>query len=255
VLRLITIPISHYCEKARWALDRAQLRYREERHVQVVHRVAARRAGGGSTVPVLVVDGGEVICESADILDWVDRRLEPGARLFEGEQAGDARALCARLDDRLGPTGRRLIYVHVFAHGTAMLRYNNQGVPRWEDRALRLMWPLAEWMVSRVLDIRPGVEIEDEAAVWEEFDHVAELLSDGRPFLFGERFGGADLTFAALAAPVIAPTDYGVRLPQPEEIGAATADLVRRFREHPAGAFAQRMVAEQRRAPALATPA
>jgi glutathione S-transferase len=136
-----------------------------------------------------------------------------------------------------------------------MLQYNNQGVPRWEDRTLRAMWPLAQRMISRVLDIRPGVEVQDEAAVWEEFDHIAELLADGRPFLFGERFGGADLTFAALAAPVIAPTDYGVRLPQPEEIGTATADMVRRFREHPAGVFALRMVAEQRRAPALATPA
>ena len=38
--RLITIPISHYCEKARWALDRAGIGYREERHVQIVHRVA-----------------------------------------------------------------------------------------------------------------------------------------------------------------------------------------------------------------------
>jgi glutathione S-transferase len=33
VLRLVTIPISHYCEKARWSLERAGLEYREERHV------------------------------------------------------------------------------------------------------------------------------------------------------------------------------------------------------------------------------
>ena len=26
--RLITIPISHYCEKARWALERAEIPYR-----------------------------------------------------------------------------------------------------------------------------------------------------------------------------------------------------------------------------------
>ena len=32
--RLLTIPISHYCEKARWALERAGLAYREERHVR-----------------------------------------------------------------------------------------------------------------------------------------------------------------------------------------------------------------------------
>jgi glutathione S-transferase len=67
VLRLITIPISHYCEKARWALDRAQLPYREERHVQVVHRIAARRAGGRNTVPVLVTHDSTVGCRAERI--------------------------------------------------------------------------------------------------------------------------------------------------------------------------------------------
>ena len=73
MLRLVTIPISHYCEKARWALERAGMPYREERHVQLVHRIAARRAGGGLTVPVLVTDRG-VLRESSEILDWVDER-------------------------------------------------------------------------------------------------------------------------------------------------------------------------------------
>ena len=28
--QLVTIPFSHYCEKARWALDLAQIPYREK---------------------------------------------------------------------------------------------------------------------------------------------------------------------------------------------------------------------------------
>ena len=34
---LITIPISHYCEKARWALDRARQPYVEVRHLPLFH--------------------------------------------------------------------------------------------------------------------------------------------------------------------------------------------------------------------------
>jgi len=49
VLRLITLPISHYCEKARWTLERAGIAYGEERHVPLIHRIAARPAGGGNT--------------------------------------------------------------------------------------------------------------------------------------------------------------------------------------------------------------
>src|SRR5437763_10095441 len=98
-LRLLTIPNSHYCEKARWALDRAGLSYREERHVQGVHRVAARRAGGGKTVPVLVTPEGS-LGESEAIVMWVDAQLEPGQRLFpvDPDARDEVLRLCRRFD-------------------------------------------------------------------------------------------------------------------------------------------------------------
>jgi glutathione S-transferase len=247
VLRLITIPISHYCEKARWALERAGLPYREERHVQGVHRLAARRAGGGSTVPVLVTPDG-VIGESEAILAWVDRQVPPERRLFPADATAREHTyrLCRRFDAELGPTGRRLIYVHMLAQRDLALRFNNQGVPRWEDRALRWGWPAAAGYIRRELGIHPGIEREDERAVWREFDFAAAELGRSGPYLCGDRFGAADLTFAALAAPMIAPPIYGVPLPQPELMAPPTAALIRRAREHPAGSFALRLFAEER---------
>ena len=248
VLRLVTIPISHYCEKARWALERAGIPYREERHVQGVHQIAARRAGGGTTVPVLVTPEG-VLGESDEILAWVDERTAPEHRLFPAEPAerAEVERLCARLDEQLGPTGRRLMYVHMLDQPELMLRFNNEGVPRWEDRLMRWGWPLARRWARRELGIRPGIEVADEAAVWKEFDFVAGLLADGRMYLRGDRFGAADLTFAALSAASVVPPIYGVPLPQPDLMPPATAALVERAREHPAGRYALRLFAEHRR--------
>jgi glutathione S-transferase len=248
VLRLITIPISHYCEKARWALERAGIPYREERHVQAVHRIAARRAGGGTTVPVLVAPGC-VVGESEEILAWVDQHTRPEHRLYPGEPGDRAEVelLCRRFDAGLGPKGRRLMYIHMLAQRELMLRFNNQGVPPWEDRAIRLGWPLAVRWARRALDVSPGIEVEDEAAVWREFDFVAELLADGREHLCGDRFTAADLTFAALSASVIVPPVYGVPLPQPEVLPAKTALMVRRARAHPAGRYALGLFADRRR--------
>jgi glutathione S-transferase len=239
VLRLITIPISHYCEKARWALTRAGLPFREERHVQGIHRLAARRAGGGATVPVLVTPEG-VLGESAQIIEWVDSRIAPERRLLPADAAERAavQQLCARFDERLGPQSRRLIYVHMLADRPLAMRFNNEGVPRWEQSAMRVGFPVLERVIRTALDIRPGVEADDEAAVWREFDFAAGLLADGRAHLCGERFGAADLTFASLAAAVIVPPQYGVKLPQPPDMQAPTAALVQRAREHPAGAYA-----------------
>jgi glutathione S-transferase len=247
VPRLITIPISHYCEKARWALDRAGISYREERHVQGIHRFAARRAGGGTTVPVLVTPEG-AIGESQAILTWVDARTPSEHSLFPCEPAArrEVDQLCARFDRELGPRGRRLMYVHIFPQRELALSFNNNGVPAWEDRTLRFGWPLFERVIRSVLDISPGVEIEDEAVVWRELDYVAGVLGDGRQFLCGERFTAADLTFAALCASVVLPPAYGVPLPQPDALAQPMADLVERMREHPAGRFALTLFGTER---------
>jgi len=248
VLRLITIPISHYCEKARWALERAGMPYREERHVQGVHRIVARRAGGGLTVPVLVTPE-RTIGESAEILAWVDERTPSEQRLFPGDpgERAEVEQLCRRLDERFGPSGRRLMYVAMLPERKRLLRVNNQGVPRWEDRTMRYGYPLITGLIKRVLEIEPGVEVEDLATVWGELDFVAERLSDGRPYLCGERFGAADLTFASLSAPVLVPPIYGVPLPQPETMRSQTAALIESAREHPAGQFALKLYSEHRR--------
>jgi glutathione S-transferase len=248
VLRLVTIPISHYCEKARWSLERAGIAYREERHVQGIHRIAAGRAGGGATVPVLVTPEG-AIGESHEILEWVDERTPAERRLFPAESHARAQVerLCRRFDAELGPKGRRLMYVHLLRDRPLALRFNNEGVPRWEQRTVRYGWPAMQAVIRRVLEISPGIEQADELAVWGELDFVAGLLADGRRHLCGDRFTAADLTFAALSAAVIVPPVYGVSLPQPSDMQADTAALVERAREHPAGAYALSLFAERER--------
>ena len=56
---------------------------------------------------------------------------------------------------------------------------------------------------------------------------MAEMLADGRPFLLGDRFTAADLTFAALAAPVVLPPRYGVRCRRWSSSTTATARVDR----------------------------
>jgi glutathione S-transferase len=245
--RLITLPISHYCEKARWALERAGLVYREERHVQVVHRVVSRRAGGQGTTPVLRAPEG-VFAQSREILAYADRWLEEPVRLFPAD-AGmrrDVEALSDWLDEDLGPAGRRLMYAHMQSQRHLMLATNNQGVPAWEDRVLRLLWPVAMWTVKRVLEIDDRTIDEDQPRVRRSFELMSERLSDGRPFLCGERFTAADLTFAALAGAVLVPEQYSIPLPQPDVLPPALAATIRDLRSQPAGAHALAMFRDQR---------
>lgn len=258
--RLITIPISHFCEKARWSLERAGIPYTEVRHVQGIHQLAAKRAGGGVTVPVLVAPEG-VFTESEQIVEYADRTLPEPLRLFPSDPGlrAEVESLSRWFDEGLGPDGRRLMYAHMLEQRKLMLKVNNQGVPWWEGLLITWLWPLAVGLVNRALGVRPGREVEDEANVHRVFDAVGERLADERPYLCGERFTAADLTFAALAAAVVIPPEYSVALPQPHVLPASIAVPVRTFRDHPAGRFALRLFREERRrvvaAPAAREPA
>lgn len=198
------------------------------------------------TVPVLVTPEG-VFSESEAILGYADERTPEGERLFPVD--ADARdavvALSRELDEGLGPDGRRWIYAHMLQHKGLVLRFNDQGVPRWEHALMRAAFPLVGAFAKRKLGVGPRTIEEDEPRVWRAFDAIADRLADGRRYLCGDRFTAADLTFACLAAPVLAPTRYGVRLPQPSELPVPLATSIERFRAHPAGVFALRLYAER----------
>ena len=108
---LITIPISHYCEKARWALDRAGVTYEERAHLQVLHWLPVARASGNKTAPVLVW-GDRVFADSADIVEEAGAKAPTERSLFPEDptDAAEVRALQDDFDERLGPEGRRWMY-------------------------------------------------------------------------------------------------------------------------------------------------
>ena len=154
--KLITIPISHYCEKARWALDRAGLPYRERAHMQCLHWVAVKRAGGGRTVPVLVTEDG-VLSESSDILDYANARAPADRRLYP-EDAGleqATRALERDFDARLGPQGRRWLYDGILDRRDLVKTYGPTGVPGWQRAALPVAIAPVKRIINRYLDITP----------------------------------------------------------------------------------------------------
>ena len=73
-VRLISIPMSHYCEKVRWGLERLGIEYFEERHLQVFHYPRTFWFSGGPNVPVLI-DKGKEFHDSTTILQYLDASL------------------------------------------------------------------------------------------------------------------------------------------------------------------------------------
>jgi len=72
------------------------------------------------------------------------------------------------------------------------------------------------------------------------FDEAAALLADGRPYLTGDTFTAADITFAALAAPAVGQAYAAAPGLGPDTPPAMRAE-VEELRAHPAGRFVLRM--------------
>jgi len=245
---LLTITLSHFCEKARWGLERAGIAYREERHAPGFHALAVRRAGGQRSTPALVTSDG-VIGDSTDILLWADARAENGHELYPRDRDARAEVLALedRFDEELGPHARRAIYFHMLPSRRLTLPLMTHGVPRHERALLPFVYgPLRKLMRSSMRIDAAGAQRSSDR-VMGIMDEVSQRLADGRRYLTGDRFGAADITFAALAAPVVCAPGYGVPLPRVEELPAGAAELARRVRDTPAGAFCIRMYRDERR--------
>jgi glutathione S-transferase len=249
--RLITIPFSHYCEKARWALDRAGIAFTEEGHLPLLHFLPVRKAGGRRTVPVVVADG-TVITDSTDIVAWADARA-PGSLLPPDPAAREAALqLEDDFDQQLGPATRRWAYFHILPRRDLLGSLVRVGVPRWETLAFSATRPLATRVIARGLKVDAAGAERSRKKIDDAFARVSALLADGRRFLAGDRFTVADLTFAALAAPVVLPPAYGFPMPAPTDFSVEPRALIDAWRASPAGQLALRLY-ETERAPARRT--
>lgn len=250
-IRLLTIPISHYCEKARWGLERLGLAYHEEAHIQGFHYWRTWRLSRQPLVPVLI-DHGATITGSASILRHLERYARPQDKLYPGPPPLRARVeeLEGLFDNVLGIESRRWFYFQYRQQPvSAILRLIAQRVPAHERLLARwLLWPMQEFARKRLNISLRTVEAGLEQ-VSQVLAHTDALLADGRPYLLGDRFTAADLSFACLMAPFTLPRRYGVWLPGPEELPAAMQTTARSISQSLSGQYVIRLFEKERPTP------
>jgi glutathione S-transferase len=246
--RLITIPVSHYCDKARWALDRQGVAYVEDGHVPLLHWIPLRRAGGERTVPYLV-DDDAAHDSSWRIVAYADARRGDRPTLLPPAHLDEITTLCAGFDDHLGPHTRRFAYHAVLPSRRVTVSVIGAQVPALERAVMSVVFPIARAMLRRALKIdEAGVE-RSRVKIDATFADVEARLADGRRYLVGDTFTAADLTFASLAAPILMPPEYPSPWPAWDALPARSMTEMRAWRARPAGAFALRMYATERGRP------
>ena len=241
--RLITIPVSHYSEKARWALDYLQVPYQELAHMPPFHRGATKEYGG-TTVPVLVTDTG-VATDSTDILRYLDRLypeklypIDPQLQLLSVE-------LETLFNNKLGVHTRRWGYSYILTPKLVYPKWT-LGVPFWEKLLFPVIFPQVGKIVRSRFDITDTSAAESCREIEIVFDRVDGLLADGRKYLLGDRFSAIDLTFAALAAPILQPPEHYIQPALLDVLPTQMQTDIRTAQATPAGKFGLRLYREHR---------
>lgn len=252
--RLVTITVSHFCEKARWALDRAGVRYREDAHLPGLHLVAlrsARRLEGarGAMTPILVEDG-RAIADSTRILLYLEPRTPAELRLHPRgpREREEVLALEDRFDEGIGPQVRRIAYHHLVHEARELLggMLDAQG-PRWQRAVVRLVRDRLAGALHGALDLSAERTAESKRELDAVLAESDARLADGRRWLTGDRFTAADLTLAALLSPLLAPPEHPFPYAPAERMPPALRALSERIAASPTGRLALRAYREERR--------
>jgi glutathione S-transferase len=268
---LITIPVSHYCEKARWALRRAEIAFVEERHMPPFHRLATQKAlksrsaapaeipedlswinraifrqVGGQSVPLLVTDT-EVVRDSDAIVHYADSRMPEGRSIYPTDpglrQAVDQ--WIGLFDEVLAPAVRRWAYSYLMAKPALVESLWCEGVPGIQRRLFPLMFGMMRSNVQQLYGLNETSGAESYRELCEVFDRVDLALADGRSYLVGDRFSAADLGFATLAAAIVSPEGYGGPLPDAGSLPGPMAKEGDALRGRSAGQFVLRLYREE----------
>lgn len=242
------IRISHYNEKARWALDLKRVPHVRRAPLPGFHPVVARTLTSARTLPVLVLDG-EAIGDSTRIIAELERRF-PDPPLYPEDPAQRERALALEdhFDEHLGAAIRRLVFFHLLRDpelGPVALCGPGGGV---HARMMRASWPAVGPFVSLTYGVSQDGAASGEREVRAALDRVVcELQPSG--YLAGDRFSVADLTAASLLAPLTRPPGFpGAAAPMP----AGIRPLFEELRVHPGAQWARDVYVRHREAPALA---
>ena len=209
------LKVSHYNEKARWALDYKGLPHTRRAMDPGFHQKTAKKLSGGTTFPVLELNG-RAVGDSTEIIAELER-IRPQPALYPADRAERQRALELEehFDEELGPYSRRLAIHHALQDKRLLFATFVPDLPTGRRLFASAMFARVKKQLEETFEI-------DEQKVAEAFGKVREagklLHSEAGPdgHLCGNQFTVADLTLASLLAPLVCPNQFPYAQPQRE---------------------------------------
>jgi glutathione S-transferase len=239
---LYQFPISHYCEKTRWHLEHKGLDYQVDNLFPGLHRLKSQRLAGIRTLPILQ-DGDQTIGDSTQIALYLEQQY-PERPLLPSDAAQRQEALeLEERFDRLGVHVRRWLYGQIKDWESVMHAMLKVYRPLLGLRDL--MKPVLINGVHKLYGVTPQRVAQSQAELLEGLALIeSRIQGDPSRYLVGDQLSLADISAAALFAPLFTPAGTAW-----EGIGghdAKTQAFLDELHAHPAGQWVMRRYAEDR---------
>ncbi len=240
------LPVSHYSEKVRWALDHKRVAHRRRALIGGVHIPIAMviTRGRQYTLPILDLDGRTIGDSTAIIAALEDACPDPPLYPADPDERRRALELEDWFDERLGPDIRQFVFHALRGEQELFDDLASSQIPVPLRRYRRLAGAYGRGFTALRYQTASDHRADDALrGVTAAFDHLESELGD-RQYLVGDRFTVADLTAAALLYPLVLPPEGPLQMESPTAVARVQASLVDRRGYR----WAQEMFARHRRA-------
>jgi glutathione S-transferase len=242
-LKLLEFPHSHYCEKARWALDYKNIPFQTVPILPGLHLITVRRYAPETYVPVLL-GNGEIVQGSSEIINYLEEKYP--RHLLTPTDKGE-RLECFQIENTIGEvlgiTIRQLLYDSLLAYPKFIRHCFTHSMPHFKQQLFRLYYPVLRYLMYQVYVVS-DIKVEYSRRKFNRTMDLLERKLSGRRYLVGEQFTRADLTVASMLSFLAMPPEHPFpwqEIPAPE--ARATYD---EYQDHPVIEWVRQMYQDHR---------
>lgn len=213
MLKLYQFPISHYCEKVRWALEYKNIEYKKVNLLPGLHVKKAKKLTSHTSLPILV-DDTKIISESSQIISYLDKSFIENS-LTPNDQHLKKQALQWEqfADEEIGSDVRRICYHTLLTHPNIITPYFTDGGPWYGNLYMRVTFPKLSQTMRNLMKLDDTTIIQINQRLTRAIEKAYAHIKD-REFFVGESFTRGDLAMASLLAPLCRAKNYGIDWPE-----------------------------------------
>ncbi len=242
-MKLLEFPHSHYCEKARWALDYKQLQFQAVAILPGLHMLTVRKYAPQTLVPVLI-DDEKIVQGAGEIIDYLEEISPANALIPAAAELDLGKYYEQDLAERLGLSIRQILYQRLLAYPDFVRYCFTQNMPAYKGRVFCLLYPILRKKMYQRYVLSDESCLQARRSFDAAMDELAKRL-EGMQYLVADKFSRADLSVAAMLSLLAMPPEHP--FPWKDVPDQTLKVFYEEYANHPATHWVRKMYAKHRK--------